>query len=115
MVVTNETDVVDPVGEVGVDQLGEVADHAGGDRAVAGQVVARHERERAGVGAAPGGEPATSRAGAVRTSAVGSRAQRRDVGLHLGVVAVEAAVGAAQVAGLGDGDRDGARRPARPR
>ena len=95
-----------PGGERRVDELRQVADDAGRDRAVVRQVVAGDERDRPGVRAAPGGEAREQpgRSGAHQRTRVGS--QRFHVGSDLGALAVEAPVAAPEVARLGDGDRD---------
>ncbi len=78
------------------------ATHPGGDRAVAGQVVAGHQGDRSGVGPAAGGEPG-DQPGRRRADRRGEvAAQRAMSACTSSPVAVEAAVGAAQVAGLGD-------------
>jgi hypothetical protein len=53
-----ERDVrVDPLSESGIDRTREVGDHAAGHRAVAGDVVARHDGQRSDAGVPAGGQP----------------------------------------------------------
>ncbi len=98
--------LVDPGGEAGVDQLGQVAHHAADHRAVAGQVVAGHERERAGVGPPPGGEardqPGRERCARAR---VGSRRRASTSARTSGWSRSRPPSARAQIAGLGDRDR----------
>ena len=98
---------LDPGGQPGVDGLGEIPDDAGGDRSVAGQVVAGYERDRARVGPAAGGQPGDQPAGRGPDGTAQVAAQGLDVRPDRGVVPVESAVGPAQVAGLGHGEGDG--------
>ena len=84
-VVTAEARLVDPRGEVGIDQLREVAQHAADHRTVVGEVVARHERERAGVGPPPGGDAREQPGGSGADERARVAAQGLDVGTNLRV------------------------------
>ena len=98
--------VPEPGGQVFIDEPGQVADDPLGQRAVAGRVVAGHERERARAGPPPGRDPGDQARGSGAHDPGRVVAQRLDVGLDLGPAGVEAAVGAAEVPGLGHRDRD---------
>ena len=83
-VVTAEARLVDPRGEVGIDLLGEVAQHAADHRTVVREVVARHECERPGVGTSPGVDAREQPGGSGTDERARVAAQGLDVGTNVG-------------------------------
>jgi hypothetical protein len=96
-----------PRGQRGLERLGDFADDARGDRAVARDVVAGHERERSGVGrgVVRRGRRQACRRGRDKRRRVA--AQRLEIGPDVGAVGVQPAVGPADVARLGHRDGHG--------
>ena len=102
----HERDVrADPVRETAVDQRGEPGHSARHERAVVGDVVARHDRDRSDVGPSAGIQ-AEDQAAEHRLSGGGAGAQRVEIALHLGVGEVGVAVGVESVPAFGDGEGD---------
>ena len=99
VVVTTDKDASNHSVRRRVEQLGEVAHDASGDRTVAGHVVARNDRDRARARASRACvRPATKRAGAVAQGAPVTRNAARSA--WTSGRCVQPAVGAAQIAGL---------------
>ena len=113
IVVTKETDAAIHSARPGSTISARSPTTRASDRAVAGQVVAGDEGERAGVGAAAGRATGDQPRGRGAHGRGEIAAQGLDVGADLGAVPVQAAVGAADVPGLGDRERHRRARPGR--
>jgi hypothetical protein len=95
---------VNPPQQLIIDQRRKIADHRLGDRAILGKIVTRKNRDRTRAGIPPGHQTGDKSCRQRAHGATRVAAQHFKIGNDHVPIGVEAAVGVADIASLGDGD-----------